>query len=58
MSTFLKVIGTLFVIWIGFMVLGFVFHALFVLAIIGVVAALGTAAVGAIRSRKRNQLYR
>jgi hypothetical protein len=58
MSTFLKVIGALFVIWIGFMVLGFVFKALFVLAIIGVVAALGTAAYGAIRSRKRNQLYR
>jgi hypothetical protein len=57
MSTFLKVIGALFVIWIGFMVLGFVFKALFVLAIIGVVAALGTAAYGAIRSRNRKQIY-
>jgi hypothetical protein len=57
MSTFLKVIGALVVIWIGFMVVGWLVHAFFVLAIIGVVVALAGGAYTAIRNRNRKQIY-
>ncbi|HEY2699983.1 MAG TPA: hypothetical protein VGN81_03060 [Pseudonocardiaceae bacterium] len=57
MSTFLKVIGALVVIWIGFMVVGWLVHAFFVLAIIGVVVALAGGAYSAIRNRNRKQIY-
>ena len=57
MSTVLKVLGALVVIWIGFMVVGWLVHAFFVLAIVGVVAALGVGAYTAIRNRNRKQIY-
>ncbi|HEV3361134.1 MAG TPA: hypothetical protein VG247_30300 [Pseudonocardiaceae bacterium] len=57
MSTFLKVIGALVVIWIGFMVVGWLVHAFLVLAIVGAVAALGVAGYSAIRNRNRKQIY-
>lgn len=57
MSTVLKVLGALVVIWVGFMVVGWLVHAFFVLAIIGVVVALGAGAYGAIRNRNRKQIY-
>lgn len=57
MSTVLKVIGALVAIWVAFIVVGWVVHAFFVLAIIGVVVALGAGAVTAIRGRNRKQIY-
>jgi hypothetical protein len=59
MSTVLKVVGALVVIWIGFMVVGWLVHAFLVLAVIGVVAALGVGGYTAIRNRSRNnkQIY-
>jgi hypothetical protein len=47
----LKVLGGLAVVWLAFIVLGFVIKGLFVLAIVGIVAFLGTAAYTAIRNR-------
>ncbi|HEY4018072.1 MAG TPA: hypothetical protein VGM75_05265 [Pseudonocardiaceae bacterium] len=59
MSTVLKVIGALVVIWVAFSVVGWLIHAFAVLAIIGVVAALGVGGYAAIRNRSRNrkQIY-
>jgi hypothetical protein len=59
MSTVLKVLGALVVIWIAFSVVGWLIHAFAVLAIIGVVVALGAGAYTAIRNRSRNnkQIY-
>ncbi|MCU1681604.1 MAG: hypothetical protein JWQ81_2343 [Amycolatopsis sp.] len=48
---FLKIVGALLVIWLAFSVLGFVFHALLWIGIIGAVLFLGTAAVGAIKGK-------
>jgi hypothetical protein len=47
----LKVIGALLVIWLAFMVLGFVIKGLVILGVIGVIAFAGTAAYAAIRNR-------
>ncbi|HEX3781070.1 MAG TPA: hypothetical protein VHX38_15520 [Pseudonocardiaceae bacterium] len=54
---FLKIIIAAIAIWVAFSVIGFIVHAAVVLAIIGGVAFLGTAAYGAIKnSKKRNQI--
>lgn len=52
----LRIIGALLAIWLAFVVLGFVVHAIFWLAIIGGVLFLGTAAYGAIRNGSRRQI--
>ncbi len=53
----LKIIIAAVAIWVAFSVLGFIIHAAVVLAIIGGIAFLGTAAYGAIKnSRNRKQI--
>jgi hypothetical protein len=52
----LRVIGALLVIWLAFMVLGFVIKGLVVLAVIGVVAFIGTAGYAAIKNRSQKRL--
>jgi hypothetical protein len=52
----LRVIGALLVIWLAFMVLGFVIKGLVVLAVVGAIAFVGTAGYAAIRNRSRNRL--
>jgi hypothetical protein len=53
----LKIIVAAIAIWVAFSVLGFIIHAAVVLAIVGGVIFLGTAAYGAIRnSKNRNQI--
>lgn len=55
MQTVIKVLGVIALVWIGFMVLGWVLHAAFmVLAwalVIGVVLFVGSAAYAAVRSK-------
>jgi hypothetical protein len=50
----LKIIGGLLVVWLAFIVLGAVIHAVFYLAIIGAVLALGTGVYGAIKNRSNS----
>ncbi|HWE88844.1 MAG TPA: hypothetical protein VG317_05205 [Pseudonocardiaceae bacterium] len=52
----LRILGGLLVVWVAFMVLGFVIKGLIYLAVIGLVLAAGTAAYTAIRNRNRRQL--
>lgn len=54
----LRVIGGLLVIWLAFVVLGFVIHGLVILAIVGAVAFLGTAGYAAIRNRSSQKRIR
>jgi hypothetical protein len=54
----LKIIVAAIAIWVAFSVLGFIIHAAVVLAIVGGVIFLGTAAYGAIKnSKNRKQIY-
>lgn len=52
----LRIIGGLLVIWLAFIVIGFVVKAAFTLAVIGLVLFAGTAAYAAIRNHNRRQL--
>jgi hypothetical protein len=52
----LRVIGALLVVWLAFVVIGFVIKAAFVLAVVGLVLFVGTAAYAAIRNHNRRQL--
>jgi hypothetical protein len=52
----LRVIGALLVVWLAFVVIGFVVKAAFALAVVGLVLFAGTAAYAAIRNNKRRQL--
>jgi hypothetical protein len=52
----LRILGGLLVVWVAFMVLGFVIKGLIYLAVIGLVLAAGTAAYTAIRGRSHRQL--
>lgn len=49
----LGIIGLLLVIWVAFIVIGFVIHAIFWLAIIGIVLFLATAAFGWVKHNSR-----
>jgi hypothetical protein len=51
MQTLIKVLGVIALIWIGFMVLGLVFKALFWVLVIGAVLFVGSAAYAAVKSR-------
>ncbi len=51
-----RVLGVLLVIWLVFVVVGFVVKSLLWLAIVGIVLFLGTAAYGAIKRRSSGQL--
>ena len=53
-----RVIVGLLVIWLAFVVIGFVFKSVLWLAVIGIVLFLGTAAYGAIKRRSSGQLNR
>ena len=53
-----RVIVGLLVIWLAFVVIGFVVKSLLWLAVIGIVLFLGTAAYGAIKRRNTGQLNR
>jgi FtsH-binding integral membrane protein len=53
-----RVIVGLLVIWLAFVVIGFVFKSLLWLAVIGIVLFLGTTAYGAIKRRNTGQLNR
>lgn len=57
MQTVLKVLGILVLVWIGFMVLGWLFKALFWVLLIGAVLFVGSAAYAALKSKSdRNVL--
>ncbi|HEY2763703.1 MAG TPA: hypothetical protein VGJ13_06780 [Pseudonocardiaceae bacterium] len=58
MQTVIKVLGILALVWIGFMVLGWVFKALFWVLVIGAVLFVGSAAYAALKSKDRNALPR
>jgi hypothetical protein len=49
----LRFLGLLLVIWLAITVVGFVFHTLFWLAVIGLVLFAGTAAIGWVRRDNR-----
>jgi uncharacterized BrkB/YihY/UPF0761 family membrane protein len=51
MQTLLKVLGIVALIWIGFMVLGAVFHLLIWALVIGAVLFVGSAAYAAVKSK-------
>jgi uncharacterized BrkB/YihY/UPF0761 family membrane protein len=51
MHTLLKVLGIIALIWIGFMVLGAVFHLLIWALVIGAVLFVGSAAYAAVKSK-------
>jgi hypothetical protein len=54
----LRVIGALLVIWLAFMVLGFVIKGLVILAVIGAIAFIGTAGYAAIKNRSSQKRLR
>jgi hypothetical protein len=54
----LRVIGALLVIWLAFMVLGFVIKGLVVLAVVGAIAFVATAGVAAIRNNRSQKRLR
>jgi hypothetical protein len=54
----LKVIGALVVVWLAFMVLGFVIKGLLILGIIGVIALAGTATYAAVKNRSSQKRLR
>ncbi|HEU0088175.1 MAG TPA: hypothetical protein VFQ77_11095 [Pseudonocardiaceae bacterium] len=59
MQTVLKVLGIIMLIWIGLIVLGWVFKALFWVLLIGAVLFVGSAAYAAVKSKAdRNALPR
>ena len=49
----LRIIGALLVVWLAFIVIGFVIKAAFALAVVGLVLFAGTAAYAAIRNNRR-----
>ncbi|HEX7661928.1 MAG TPA: hypothetical protein VF444_20880 [Pseudonocardiaceae bacterium] len=53
---FLRILGGLLVVWVAFMVLGFLIKGLVYLAIIGAILALGTAAYTALKNHNRRPL--
>lgn len=53
----LRVIGALIVIWLAFMVLGFVIKGLLILAVIGAIAFVATAGYAAIKNRSSSKRY-
>lgn len=54
----LRVIGALLVIWLAFVVLGFVIKGLVILAVVGAIAFVGTAGYAAIRNRSSQKRLR
>lgn len=54
----IRVIGALLVIWLAFVVLGVVIKGLVVLAVIGAIAFVGSAAYVAIRNRSQQKRLR
>ncbi|HET6503414.1 MAG TPA: hypothetical protein VFG87_21905 [Amycolatopsis sp.] len=57
---FWKIVGALIVAWVAFMVIGsvigFLFKAVLVIAIVGGIAFLGAAAYSAIKNKNRKQI--
>ena len=49
----LSIIGFLLIVWLVFVVIGFAFHALLWLAIIGLILFVGTSVLGLGQMRKR-----
>ena len=58
MQTVIKVLGILALIWIGLIVLGWVFKALWWLLVIGVVLFVGSAAYAALKSKSDRSALR
>lgn len=60
MQTVIKVLGIIALVWIAFMILGFLFKALFWVLVIGGAVFLGSVAYAAIkdRSNRRDALPR
>lgn len=57
MQTVLKVLGIILLVWVGFMVLGWLFKALFWVLLIGALVFAGSAAYAALKSKSdRNAL--
>jgi hypothetical protein len=52
----LKIVGALVVIWVAFVVIGWVFKAFTTLLIIGAVITLGVVGYGAIKGRSSGQI--
>ena len=50
----LGILALLLIVWLAFMVIGFVVHTLFWLAVIGIVLFLATAAFGWVRRNSRS----
>jgi hypothetical protein len=59
-AMFWKIVGALIVAWVAFMVIGsvvgFLFKAVLVIAVIGGIGFLGAAAYGAIKNKNRKQI--
>lgn len=59
MGTVIKVLGIIALVWIGFMVIGFLFKALFWVLVIGGAVFLGSVAYAALKDKSnRNALPR
>ncbi|MGH4014453.1 MAG: hypothetical protein ACRDSL_11130 [Pseudonocardiaceae bacterium] len=58
MQTVIKVLGIIALIWIGLIVLGWVFKALFWVLVIGAVLFVGYAAYAALRSKSDRSALR
>lgn len=54
----LRLIGALLVLWLAFVVLGFVIKGLVILAVVGAIAFVATAGYAAIRNRSSQKRLR